>query len=86
MRAVKRKLRQQNIKPYEKGKPTQISYRASLLGHEPMEVDKDFNWLEEEKAMAPVYTEKQKKRIEKQPRIDIPDERWKQICLGCHCH
>lgn len=68
------------------GKPTQISYRASLLGHEPMEVDKDFDelvkeWLEEEKAMAPVYTEEQKKIIEKLPRIDIPDERWKQMCL-----
>lgn len=66
------------------GKPTQISYRASLLGHEPMEVDKDFDELVKEwftEGYGSIHTEEQKKIIEKLPRIDIPDERWKQMCL-----
>lgn len=56
------------------------------MGNESMEVEEDFEtlfkeWLKEEEAVAPVLSEERKKIFEQIPKVAMPDEQLKNLCL-----
>lgn len=75
----------QSTPPSNPGR-TQISYKAKLLGQDSEATeDRDLaqlmkTWLEEEEETAPALSEDQKKMMETLPKLDINDDKLRELC------